>query len=81
MRTRLVAILAQAMQLPPAERADLADRLWLSVNSREEVDAAWEAEIQRRVAELDAGEAECIPFETVIATMREKIKKAERQPR
>jgi putative addiction module component (TIGR02574 family) len=70
MRTRLVAILAQAMQLPPAERADLADRLWLSVNSREEVDAAWEAEIQRRVAELDAGEAECIPFETVIATMR-----------
>lgn len=75
------AILAQAMQLTPTERADLADRLWLSVNSREEVDAAWEAEIQRRVAELDAGEAECIPFEAVMAEMRAKIEKARQRPR
>ena len=46
---------AQALMLAPAERADLADKLWLSVNSKAEVDAAWDSEIERRIRQLDAG--------------------------
>jgi putative addiction module component (TIGR02574 family) len=64
---------AQAMKLSPAERADLADKLWLSVHSRDEVDAAWEVEIARRVEELDAGRTESIPYERVMAELRALI--------
>lgn len=63
MPTPIELVDAQAMKLTPNERADLADKLWLSVNSKEEVDAAWDAEIPRRIDQLDAGEVECIPLE------------------
>jgi Putative addiction module component len=32
-----------------------ADKLWLSVGSKEAVDAAWDAEIARRVQQIDSG--------------------------
>lgn len=64
---------AQAMKLSPDERADLADRLWLSVHSREEVDQAWEAEVARRIQQIDAGEAICVPWETVMTELRAKL--------
>ena len=70
MTTPIEAVAAQAMKLPPSERADLADKLWLSVNSREEVDAAWDAEIARRIQQIDSGEVECVPWETVMAELR-----------
>ena len=43
-------IAAEAMQLSPKERADLADKLWISVDTPEAVAAAWDAEVARRVA-------------------------------
>lgn len=64
---------AQAMKLSPTERADLADKLWLSVHSRDEVDAAWEEEIARRIEALDAGRTESIPYEQVMAELRALI--------
>ncbi len=50
--------------------ADLADKLWLSVHTREEVDAAWDAEIAHRIRQIDTGEVECVPWETVLAELR-----------
>src|ERR1044072_3033754 len=41
-------IVSDAMKLPPGERADLADRLWVSVDTPEAVAAAWDEEIARR---------------------------------
>lgn len=70
-------IMAEAMKLSPEERADLADRLWISAMPREEVAAAWDAEIARRVAEIEAGTAELIPAEEVFAKLREKLRKVE----
>ena len=64
---------AQAMKLSPTERADLADKLWLSVHSRDEVDAAWEEEIVRRIRQIDVGEVECVPWATVMAELRAKL--------
>ncbi len=69
-------IKVEAMKLSPEERADLADLLWISACPREEVEAAWDAEIARRVAEMDAGPVEFIPSELVMAEIREKIRKA-----
>ncbi|MBU1666219.1 MAG: addiction module protein [Gammaproteobacteria bacterium] len=69
-------IKAEAMKLSPEERADLADLLWISACPREEVEAAWETEIARRVAEIDAGTVELIPGEMVFAEIEEKIRKA-----
>jgi putative addiction module component (TIGR02574 family) len=70
---------AEAMHLSPEERADLADWLWISATPREEVEAAWDAEIARRVAELDAGTAELIPGEVVMAEIEAKLRAAERK--
>lgn len=67
---------AEAMKLPPEERADLADWLWVSAAPRVEVEAAWEAEIARRIAEIDAGTAKLIPAEEVMAEIEEKLRKA-----
>lgn len=69
-------IKAAAMHLSPEERADLADWLWLNAAPREEVEAAWDAEIARRIAEIDAGTVECIPAEEVFAKIDLKLRMA-----
>lgn len=66
----------EAMKLSPEERADLADWLWVSAMSHEEVAAAWDAEIVRRIAEIDAGAVELVPGEEVLARIEEKLRKA-----
>jgi len=67
---------ALAMQLTPEQRADLADLLWVSATPREEVQAAWDTEIARRIAEIDAGTVELIPGEEVFARIEQKLRKA-----
>jgi putative addiction module component (TIGR02574 family) len=54
-----------AMQLPPAERARLAERLIASLDEEAEIEKAWAEEVRRRVAELRSGEVEPIPGEQV----------------
>ena len=68
-------IKAELMKLAPEERADLADWLWISATPREEVKAAWDAEIARRIAEIDAGTVEFISGEEVLARIDEKLRK------
>jgi len=45
--------------LPPDQRAELAYRLLVSIelDSRTSADAAWNEEIERRIARFDAGES------------------------
>lgn len=69
MSTPVEVVEAEAMKLTPIERADLADKLWLSVHSQDDVDAAWEAEIAHRIEELEAGRTESIPYEQVRAEL------------
>ena len=72
MPTPIEHIHAEAMKLSPEERADLAEMLWLSVESAEEVEAAWDEEIALRIRQIDAGEVECVPWDTVMAGLRAK---------
>jgi putative addiction module component (TIGR02574 family) len=64
----------EALQLDEAERAALAGMLIDSIDNdvEEGVEAAWIGEIERRVAELDAGTVETIPWEVVRDDLRRK---------
>jgi putative addiction module component (TIGR02574 family) len=70
MTTPLQAIEAEAMKLSAQERADLADRLWISAHDSQAVDAAWQAEIERRVRQIDSGEVVCRPWAEVMAGLK-----------
>ena len=61
------------MSLPVELRAQLADELLKSLNpARAEIDELWGAEAERRVAEIEAGQAELIPGEHVLAKLRKR---------
>jgi putative addiction module component (TIGR02574 family) len=57
----------EAAELTEGERASLAGLLIESLEAEPDPDAeaAWAAEIQKRVADLDAGRAKTIPWEEV----------------
>lgn len=57
-------LLAEALQLPREERAALAGELIQSLDSEVDGDAeaAWSAEIRRRIERLDAGLAKTVPW-------------------
>lgn len=57
-------ILKEALNLPPEARAALAGSLLASLDQEvdEKAEAAWQAEIIRRLMELDTGIAKPIPW-------------------
>ena len=67
MTAKAKALLAQALELGEAERAEIAGSLLQSLEPppSAEVDAAWRDEVRRRLAELESGEAETVSWETV----------------
>lgn len=68
MPTKLQAIEAAAIQLTARERAELAVSLLASINPpAPALHPAWEAELARREADLDAGRSRTIPADEVIA--------------
>ncbi len=74
------AIFDSAMRLPIAERSALVDRLMRSLDddtlSDAELDALAagnSAELRRRVAEIESGQVEGIPWEEVDARIRKII--------
>lgn len=60
----------QALRLPPKERSELIHRLIVSLDgapeeSPEVIAKAWDEEIARRVADMEAGRTKWIPAEEV----------------
>lgn len=77
MSSDLVAELSQrALQLPPEERARLAEELWASIHVHDEgqEDPAWDAEIRRRVEEVDRGIGTLVPAEEAFARARSALR-------
>jgi putative addiction module component (TIGR02574 family) len=61
----------RAKDLSPDERVRLAEEILATVHGiDEDVDAAWDAEIKRRIAELESGAVKPIPAEEVFARLR-----------
>ncbi len=73
MTVSLEAIEAAALELSAQERTELIERLIDTVLPAPPLHPAWEAEIARRVAEMDSGLVEGIPAEKVFAGMRAMI--------
>jgi putative addiction module component (TIGR02574 family) len=72
---------AQAMKLTVRERGELVHRLLVSLDGEpedtpEQITKAWDEEIARRVAEIDAGTAVLIPEEEVFAEIDAMLRKA-----
>ena len=61
----------EAMRLDPEERATLMRLLvdTLDAESDEGVEDAWRVEIERRMAELDAGSVQTVPWEELRARL------------
>ena len=67
MERNLNDVFQQAVQLPERDRATLAGLLIETLDpvSEPDVEAAWSEEIERRLAEIDAGTVELIPWDDV----------------
>jgi putative addiction module component (TIGR02574 family) len=67
---------AKALQLPPTERARLAERLIASLDQESDRDAeqVWLAEAERRLDELESGKVAGIPAEEVLDKARSTIR-------
>jgi putative addiction module component (TIGR02574 family) len=62
---RIQALYQAALEIPEADRVDLASLIWTSVSPDPEIEASWSEEIGRRVQEIKSGEAELIPWAEV----------------
>ena len=71
MSTHVTELFAKASILSKEERATLAGLLIESLESEvdSDVEEAWRVEIERRVAELDSGTAQTVPWEVVKAEL------------
>jgi putative addiction module component (TIGR02574 family) len=72
-----VAELSQrAKELAPEDRARLAEELLASLEGELEpqVDAAWDAELMKRIAEVDSGAVKLLPADEVFARVRRSLR-------
>ena len=76
--TALEKVRSEALRLPEADRAELAHSLVVSLDGPADADVepAWDAEILRRLAEIDAGTAELIDREELRRRMRARMSRA-----
>lgn len=67
MAARSQSVIADALALPPLDRAELIDRLYQSLRSEREmkVESAWAHESERRIDAFLAGHVETVPYERV----------------
>lgn len=74
METQLEILEAQALKLTTSERAYLAERLIASLDEDGEIEEAWAAEVERRIAEIEGGHVQMITAEDAITRARELLK-------
>jgi putative addiction module component (TIGR02574 family) len=67
MSPRLQRVLDEALHLTEQERADLAASLIGSLDQRYDEDSqqVWDAEVRKRVEELDSGKIQAVPWSEV----------------
>ena len=61
---------AAALQLTPADRARLVDRLIASLDADPEVEETWAAEVERRQTEIENGAVSLLPGPETLAKLK-----------
>ena len=64
---------AAVLQLPPSQRARLAERLIASLDEDAEVEMEWRIEAERRDVELTDGKVEGVSPESALASARTRL--------
>ena len=77
MSPRAESVLAEALKLSDDERIELAEHLVSSVGAERdgEIDKAWGDEAQRRLEAYKQGRVQAAPYEEVMRSIRERLKK------
>ena len=67
MKGDIQKMLDQTLSMPASDRAAIAERLIASLDATTEqnVEEAWQQEVQRRLTEIENSVVECIPWEEV----------------
>ncbi len=74
MGNKLEVLEAEALKLTTGERAAFAQLLLASLDEDAEVEEAWAAEVERRIAEVENGTAQLIPIADALAQVRAALK-------
>lgn len=80
MTKQALEVLQKALALSDKERASIAGSLLesLDTSTDEGIEAAWAAEIDRRINELDSGKATTVPWEELRARTLSRLSNAKR---
>jgi putative addiction module component (TIGR02574 family) len=75
MNSHAEQILQSALSLDPDDRVEIAESLIVSLDEKRaaEIEAAWAAEIKRRLESIDKGEVQLIPWDETFRSMRERL--------
>jgi putative addiction module component (TIGR02574 family) len=65
-------ILEAALKLPAEQREELIEELSASLDASD-LGEYWEAEIERRIADVDAGKVKTVPADEVYARLRQRF--------
>ncbi len=67
----------EALSLPSDVRMSLVEKLLASLNlpTHAEIDRLWAEEAERRISQIDQGDAELIPGDEVFAKIRRKYQR------
>jgi putative addiction module component (TIGR02574 family) len=70
-------VLAEALRLDTRQRAEVAAKLIASLDGEpeEDVEAAWAAEAERRIEEVEGGRAKLVAWEDVERRIEREIRK------
>lgn len=75
MPTTVQTVADEAMKLSPEDRETLVERLIASLEPAQSLHPAWDAEIGRRVADMEAGRTHFIPADEAMARLTAHIHK------
>jgi putative addiction module component (TIGR02574 family) len=75
MTTNAARLLEDVLQLETSERMEIAERLLVSLDdeSREEIEAAWAAEIERRAADARANPDDAVDWREALRDVEREI--------
>ena len=67
------ALASEVLQLPTADRTRLLDRVIASLDADAEREVAWDNLAATRDAELEAGTANAVPLDDILARLRAEL--------